>query len=173
MKVVLVMAMTADGRISRNPLEPVDWTGREDKKAFVRITREAGVVIMGSRTFDTIQKPLEGRKNIVMTRDASRTSDHPDLVFTSRSPSKILETLEDEGRETAALIGGSVINTIFLQENLIHEIYITIVPRIFGMGLSMFNKEFDQRMTLVDLVRLDEDAVLLRYAVKPQVSFSS
>lgn len=173
MKVVLVMAMTADGRIGRNPLEPVDWTGREDKKAFVRITREAGVVIMGSRTFDTIKQPLEGRKNIVMTRDPARTSEHPDLVFTSRSPSKILETLEDEGRETAALIGGPVINTVFLQENLIDEIYVTIVPRLFGMGLSMFNKEFDQTMTLADLVRLDEDAVLLRYAVKPRVSFPS
>jgi dihydrofolate reductase len=167
------MAMTADGKISRNPLEPVDWTGREDKKAFVRITRDAGVVIMGSRTFDTIGRPLPGRKNIVMTRDATRTSDHPDLVFTSRSPSKIIESLEQDGLEEAALIGGSVINTLFLQENLIHEIYVTIVPRLFGRGLSMFNKEFDRKMTLVDLARLDEDAVLLRYAVNPEVSFPS
>ena len=173
MKVVLVMAMTADGKISRNPLEPVDWTGREDKKAFVRITREAGVVIMGSRTFDTIGRPLPGRRNIVMTRDDTRTSEDPDLVFTSRAPSKIIETLEKEGTNEAALIGGSVVNTLFLQENLIDEIYVTIVPRLFGRGLSMFNRELDRKMTLVDLARLDEDAVLLRYVVKPQVSFSS
>lgn len=173
MKVVLVMAMTADGKISRNPLEPVDWTGREDKKAFVRITRDAGVVIMGARTFETIQRPLPGRKNIVMTRDTTRTSDHPDLVFTSRSPAKILESLEKEGADTAALIGGAVINTLFLQEDLIDEIYVTLVPRLFGKGLAMFNREFDRKMTLVDLVRLDEDAVLLHYAVKPRVSFPS
>ena len=173
MKVVLVMAMTADGKISRNPLEPVDWTGREDKKAFVRITRDAGVVIMGACTFDTIGRPLPGRKNIVMTRDTARSSDSPDLVFTDRAPSKILETLENEETDTAALIGGSVVNTLFLKESLIDEIYVTVVPRLFGRGLSMFNEEFDRKMALVDLVRLDEDAVLLRYAVKPQVSFPS
>lgn len=173
MKVVLVMAMTVDGNISRKPLEPVDWTGKEDKKLFVRITSDAGVVIMGSRTFDTIRRPLPGRKNIVMTRDTTRVSDHPDLVFTDRSPAKILETLENEGRDTAALIGGAVINTLFLQENLIDEMYVTVAPRLFGQGLSMFNEEFDKKIKLLDLVKLDEEAVLLKYAVKPQVPFPS
>ncbi|MCF8045821.1 MAG: dihydrofolate reductase family protein [Desulfarculaceae bacterium] len=173
MKVVLVMAMTVDGKISRNPLEPVDWTGREDKKAFVRITRDAGVVIMGARTFDTIRRPLPDRKNIVLTRDTTRTSDHPELIFTDQSPSKILEALEEERIDTAALIGGAVVNTLFLRENLIDEIYVTVAPRLFGQGLSMFNEAFDKKVTLVDLVRLDEEAVLLKYAVKPQISFPS
>lgn len=173
MKVVLVMAMTVDGRISRNPLEPVDWTGREDKKAFVRITRDAGVVIMGSRTFDTIGRPLPGRKNIVMTRDTTRTSDHPDLVFTSRSPSRIIENLEKDGMDEAALIGGAVINTLFLRENLIDEICVTIAPRLFGQGLSMFNETVDKKAALVDVVKLDEDAVLLKYAVEPRNPFPS
>ncbi|MBF0204054.1 MAG: dihydrofolate reductase, partial [Desulfamplus sp.] len=72
MKVILVMAMTLDGKIARHSMEPVDWTGKADKKKFVEITKKAGAVIMGSTTFDTIGKRLPNRKNIVMTRNASR-----------------------------------------------------------------------------------------------------
>ncbi len=72
MKVILIMAMTLDGKIARHSLEPVDWTGKADKRKFVEITKQAGAVIMGSATFDTIGKVLKGRKNIVMTRNPSR-----------------------------------------------------------------------------------------------------
>ena len=82
MEVILVMAMTLDGKIARDSLEPVDWTGKADKQYFVQVTRKAGVVIMGSRTFDTIGKPLPGRKNIVMTRNKDRKSQAKNLVFT-------------------------------------------------------------------------------------------
>lgn len=172
-KVILVMAMTVDGKIGRNPLEPVDWTGREDKKEFVRITRDSGVMIMGARTFDTIKRPLPGRKNIVMTRDEKRISDSPDLIFTRDSPGRIIESLETEGFQTAAVIGGEIINTLFLKENLIDEIYLTLAPRLFGKGLSMFNESFDVRVTLMDIVKLDQSAVLLKYAVKSWIPFSS
>ena len=61
MKVTMVMAMTLDGKIARDASHPADWTGTEDKKKFVEITRRAGAMIMGSRTFDTIGRLLPGR----------------------------------------------------------------------------------------------------------------
>ena len=56
MKVVLLMATTVDGIIAKDVDEFIDWTGKEDKKYFVKITKEAGVVIMGSTTYKTIGK---------------------------------------------------------------------------------------------------------------------
>ncbi len=62
MEVILLMAMTLDGKIARTRSELVNWTGKKDKQYFVKVTRNAGVVIMGSKTFDTIGYPLPGRK---------------------------------------------------------------------------------------------------------------
>jgi len=166
MKVILVMAVTADGMIARNSMQLVDWTGKADKKYFIHITREAGAMIMGSKTFDTIGKILPGRKNIVMTRDKTRISQDRGLIFTDQSPGEIVKDLQAEGFESAALIGGSVVNTLFMKENLINEIHVTIVPRLFGKGLSLFNKSLDARLELLDVREIDNSHVLLKYLVK-------
>lgn len=62
MKVTLLMAMTLDGKIGKSHDHFPDWTGKADKTLFVRLTKKAGVIIMGSKTFDTIGRPLPNRK---------------------------------------------------------------------------------------------------------------
>jgi dihydrofolate reductase len=62
MKVTLIMAMTADGKIARHNRHFPNWTGRADKRMFKQLTTQAGVVIMGSGTFATIGKD---RKSVV------------------------------------------------------------------------------------------------------------
>jgi dihydrofolate reductase len=166
MQVILLMAMTVDGKIARNQSELVDWTGRQDKRYFVQITRSAGVVVMGSRTFDTIGHRLPGRKNIVMTRDKTRKSDDPDLVFTDRSPGQIVADLKQEGFSRVALIGGSVINSVFAKENLITQIHITLVPAVFGQGLSLFNTDLDLSLEYESSKEIDTGHLLLIYRVK-------
>ncbi len=171
MKVILLMAVTADGMIARNSMELIDWTGKADKKYFIHITREAGAMIMGSKTFDTIGKVLPGRKNIVMTRDKTtrdkiRTSQTSDLIFTSQTPKEVLSDLKSQGFESVALIGGSTVNTLFMKENLIDEIHVTIVPRLFGKGLSLFNETLDTLLELMDIEKIDQGHILVKYRVK-------
>jgi dihydrofolate reductase len=165
MKIFLLMAMTADGMIARDSSQLVDWTGKADKKYFVEISRKAGVMIMGSNTFDTIGKVLPGRKNIVMTRNQTKKSNNENLIFTSQSPNEIITDLQAQGFESVALIGGSIINTLFLNENLVDEVHLTMVPRLFGKGLALFNKPLDKQLALMDVNKLGEDSVLLRYKV--------
>jgi len=166
MKVILLMAITADGIIARDSKDLVDWTGAADKKYFVQVTKEAGVMIMGSKTFDTIGKVLPGRRNIVITRDEKRNSKNRDLIFTSQTPTKIVRDLETEGFTSAALIGGAIVNTLFMKENLIDEIHITIVPTFFGKGLSLFRESMDIQMELLDVIKLNSSHVLMKYKVK-------
>ncbi len=165
-KVILLMAVTADGLIARDANHAVDWTGKEDKKYFVHITKKAGVMIMGSKTFDMIGSALPERKNIVMTRDKTKKSHNKDLIFTDAPPDLILEELDSQGFQSAVLIGGSIVNTLFLQKNLIDEIHVTIVPRLFGQGLSLFDKSFDTRLELINIEDLANGHVLLKYQVK-------
>jgi len=165
MKVILVMALAVDGKIARDSHHPVNWTGQEDKKWFVRLTKNAGVVIMGSKTFDMIGKVLPDRKNIVMTRNKKRKSITEHLVFTDKNPDILLKDLEHEGFTTVAVIGGTIINSLFVKHNLIDEIYLTVIPRLFGKGLSLFGTEMEIRLELLEYNIIETDVILLRYAV--------
>ncbi|MDD9303177.1 MAG: dihydrofolate reductase [Desulfobacter sp.] len=165
MDVILLMATTLDGKIARDSNQLVDWTGKADKSYFVEITRATGVMIMGSKTYDTIGRPLPNRLNIVMTRDKTRTSQEDNLVFTDQAPAQILKDLEARGYERVALIGGSLVNTLFATENLITEVHLTMVPRVFGTGLSLFSQEMDMRLLLDQTREIDKGHVLMIYKV--------
>lgn len=167
MKVILVMAISADGYITKHEAGLVDWTSKEDKKHFSKITKETGGVIYGRNTFATFNKPLPERLNIVMTREPEKYESIPDLLeFTNQSPEVILETLEQRGFDQIALGGGSAVNKMFLDKNLIDEIYLTIEPKIFGSGKRLFdtvNKEVT--LELIDNSLLNDNTLLLHYKV--------
>ena len=165
MNVILLMVMTMDGKIARSSMELVDWAGKEDKKYFVQITKNAGAMIMGSKTFDTFGYPLPDRKNIVMTHNKKRKSLDDNLIFTDNSPQKILKDLEKEGFKNVALIGGSVINSLFARENLINEIHVTVAPILFGKGLSMFDTTLNLKLEFMETREIDKGYVLLKYRV--------
>ncbi|WDP91345.1 MAG: dihydrofolate reductase [Desulfobacter sp.] len=165
MDVILLMATTLDGMIARDSNQLVDWTGKADKKYFVQVTREAGAMIMGSKTYDTIGFPLPGRLNIVMTRNKSRVSDDDNLVYTDQAPGEILRDLEQKGYERVTLIGGALVNSLFARENLITEVHLTLVPKLFGTGLSLFNRELDMDLELREYRELDKGHLLMIYDV--------
>lgn len=165
MKVTLMMAMTLDGKIGKSPDHFSDWTGREDKKLFAACSKKAGVVIMGSKTFDTIGAPLPDRKNIVMTRDKQRTSVWDNLVYTSAEPAAILDGLAKEGYSQVILAGGALVNSLFAEAGLIDEIIVTIAPKVFGYGLSLFSQEIALELELEEVQTIGHGLVYLRYRV--------
>ncbi|PIE62879.1 MAG: dihydrofolate reductase [Desulfobacter postgatei] len=172
MEVILLMASTVDGKIAKNSDQFVDWSGKADKKYFVELTHKAGVMIMGSKTYDTIGSVLPGRLNIVMSRDRSRQSDQDNLVFTDLSPARILEDLSLKGYTSAALIGGATINTLFAKANLITQVHLTLVPRLFGSGLSIFAPplHLDLSLSFESSRDMGNGHILLIYHVKQKTS---
>jgi len=165
MKVILLMAMTADGKIAKHADHFPDWTGTVDKQLFARLSREAGVVIMGSRTYDTIGTPLPGRLNVVMTRDPGRVSQREDLWYTGLSPDRVVAELADRGYEKAILAGGATVNTLFARSGCIQEAVITVSPRFFGDGMSLFSGAVDLSLELRESTRIDAQLVMLTYGV--------
>ncbi len=165
MKVILLMAVTADGMIARDSSQLVDWSGKADKQYFVDITKKSGAMIMGSKTFDTIGRALPGRLSIVMTRDKKRVSHDSNLIFTGQLPKQLLDDLAARGCSSVALIGGAMINSLFMNANLVDEVHLTVVPRFFGQGLSLFTHPLDVPLELVDISKIGRAHVLLRYRI--------
>lgn len=164
MKTFIIAALTADGFIGRDSGHTADWTGGEDKKVFVRLTKEAGVMVMGSRTLATIGRALPGRRTIVYTRNSAGI--HPEGVETTdESPAVLLKRLEEEGTHAVAICGGTSIYDLFLRAGLVDELYLTITPHLFGRGLPLFTDVLDVSLHLLESDTLADGSILLHYAI--------
>lgn len=164
-KVTLLMALTADGLIGRDDTHLTDWTAAEDKKLFKSFTQKAGVVIMGAKTFETLDQPLPGRKVVILTRKKDRKTSWDNVVFTGLPPDKLLKSLEDDGYEHVVVSGGATINALFAKQGLIDEVILTYSPIIFGSGVPLFNGDVSMDLTLVKVSRMGEDLIYAHYAV--------
>lgn len=162
--VTLIMAITVDGKIAKDSQQFANWTSREDKKLFVEISKHHGVIMMGENTFNTFPAPLKNRLNVVFSRQ-----DNPPVQegvkWVSGDPKIVLDELQSLGYSSALLGGGSFLNTLFLKEKLISEIILTVEPKIFGQGLSLFNEDFDINLELQEMKKLNDNTIMLRYKI--------
>lgn len=169
MKITIIMAQTLDGKIGKDSSHIADWTPTEDKKSFATETKKLGVIIMGSTTFDTIKRPLPGRLNLILTSrpEAYKEYEQPGLLeFFKGTPAEVVELLESRGHQTAALGGGAKTNAAFLKAGLVDEILLTIVPIIFGQGISISEgQEIDAKLELIEETKLTDNLIQLRYKV--------
>lgn len=162
------MAITLDGKIAKSPDHAATWTSKADKKVFVEETKKAGVIVMGETTYQTIGKPLPGRLNVIMSLLPEKNKNIPGILeFTNTPPKELLAKLESRGFSSVIIGGGATINGLFLKENLIDEIWLTIEPKIFGEGLSLFKgAEVDLDLELIEVKNLDKNVIQVRYEVR-------
>ncbi len=167
MKVSIIVSITADGFIAQNKEQSsLQWTSKEDTKFFVEYTKKVGVLIMGSTTFETINRPLPNRKIIVLTRSKKYDQFSPDqVVAEGREIKEIIKELEASGQQEVAITGGASIYTQFMKEKLVDELYLTIEPIVFGSGIKLFNEALDQKLELVEMIDLSGQTKVLHYKI--------
>lgn len=165
MKVIIIAAITADGFIAKDSHHPADWTSSADKKIFVKLTKELGIMVMGSNTFRTIGRALPGRRTIVYTNDTALTA-REDIETTVEAPATLINRLRDSGAVGVAICGGASIYTQFMEAGVVDELYLTVEPVLFGDGLPLFSKTINRQLSLYQVNHLSDDVVQLHYLVK-------
>ena len=165
MKIILIAAISADGKIAQSANQSsLDWTSKEDTAFFVAKTKEAGVVVMGRRTFETFGKPLKGRRLIVLGAVDPGFS-LGGVEFVDTSVQDLVARLNQEGVTQLVVGGGSSVYSQFLQAGLVTDVYLTIEPILFGSGIPLA-QGFDRiQMSLIEVTKLNEQTVLLYYQV--------
>ncbi len=98
-RLCLVVAVARNGVIGRDNQLP--WRLPDDLKYFKQVTL-GHPVIMGRRTYESIGKPLPGRKNIVITRDRGFEAPGCAVVHSLDEARKAAE-----GADEACVIGGT------------------------------------------------------------------
>ncbi len=106
MKIIIISAVAKNGVIGRSNGE-MPWHSKEEFKHF-KNTTFGFPVIMGRKTFDALGKPLQGRLNIILTKDDESNYLFEDVkVF--HSLNEAYSYCENEGNEKVFVIGGGQI----------------------------------------------------------------
>lgn len=162
--VTMIMAMSLDGVIAKDSHHFANWTSPEDKKLFVEVSNQHGLIIMGRNTFNTFKAPLKDRLNVVFSRQ-TKLEPIDGVKWVSGDPKEVLKDLKEMGYTSALLGGGTKLNSLFLQHQLISEIIVTIEPKLFGKGLTLFDAELDLNLELLEMGQINKNSIKLRYRV--------
>ncbi len=164
------MAMTVNGKIAGVD-DDTSWTSKEDWDGFHAMCRKTGNTIIGRRTYDMVKK--EGTQlgdvlTVVLTHDAALLSQKsPNTVFTDKPLNDVIVMLKEKGFKEVLIAGGGILNSAFLKEGLIDEVYIDIEPTIFGRGIPLFaDGDFAPRLKLLEVKTLtNRQTIQLHYKV--------
>ena len=169
----LIAAISLDGFIAQQLNQPsTAWTCQEDKKFFHKKTKQAGTIVLGKTTFETIGFPLPNRLNIVYTSSSAETlakkynfstsqASADNFRTTALQPAALVEQLAKEGKKQLAVCGGSSIYTQFMQAGLVNKLFLTVEPVVFGQGIKLFNQPINQKLLLVSSKKLNQQGSLL------------
>lgn len=170
----MVMVSTVNGRITKEGEPHVSsWTSHEDKEYFASLMRENHLMVMGSQSYESAKTHLkleEGKLRVVLTREPDRYRQDRvpgQLEFTNEPPKQLVERLVRQGFRQMLLLGGGVTNALFLKENLVDELDLTLEPKIFGLGKSLVaGGELVTNLQLRSIKKLNKKGtLLLKYKV--------
>ncbi len=126
MIVSLIVAVSENGVIGAQGDLP--WRLSDDLRRFKALTM-GHHLLLGRRTFESIQRPLPGRRVIVLTRNPSyQASDSPIEYIVVHSLDEALELAREAGEEELFIGGGAAIFALALP--LTDRIYWTRVHAI-------------------------------------------
>lgn len=182
MKITMVAVVSTNGKLTRGDDSDIHkWTSDEDKEFFSSQIAQNNLIVMGSKTYDAAKSgiKLNSRKlRIVLTRSPEKYADEQvagQLEFSSDRLKILVRRLEKKGYQQMLLAGGGEINSLFLNEGLVDEIYLTIEPVVFGKGKPLFaDGDFNADLRLISSKKLNKNGtLLLQYAVINHTSTST
>ncbi|HEY2004694.1 MAG TPA: dihydrofolate reductase family protein [Candidatus Saccharimonadia bacterium] len=176
MKTIILAALTADGLIGQDSSHlSTTWTTKSDKELFMHLAKESRCLIMGMNTFLTtarkapsvFTKSIPGRRLIVYTRHPEKAEGYPEVETTGESPRELVKRLEAEGVEKALVTGGAQVYRMFMLDDLVDELYLSIQPILFGTGVHLLDSPLSVPLELIDTqIEPADSTAILHYRIK-------
>lgn len=169
-KVILYIAMSLDGYIAKNNndmsfLSIVQKDG-EDYGYNVFI-KEIDTVIMGRKTYDWVMTqvkefPHADIDSYIITRAPAHAKGKISF-YTGNLKELILELKQNTGKNIF-IDGGAEIVNLLMQDNLIDEYIISIIPILLGDGVRLFNRSImEQNLELISSKQYETGLIQLHY----------
>jgi dihydrofolate reductase len=172
MKTILIFVSSLDGKVTKWGEPNVrSWSSHQDQDYYKKVWNESRLIVMGSSTFnaDTF-KPSPGHQIIIMTNhlDRYKSFEVPgQMEFTNETPVELNSRFTLRGHQQMLVVGGPHVATSFLKEQLIDELWLTIEPKIFGMGENFAtDAKLDINLRLIQSEKVNDQGTLItKYAI--------
>ena len=172
MKTILIFVSSLDGKITKWGEPNVRlWSSHQDQDYYKKVWNESRLIVMGSATFnaDTFN-PSPGHLIIVMTSHPEKYKNLEvpgQIEFTNETPVALSSRFSISGHQQMLVVGGPHVATSFLKEQLIDELWLTIEPKIFGMGQNFATDvQLDINLRLIQSEKVNDQGTLItKYAV--------
>lgn len=167
-KVICYIATSLDGYVARED-HALDWLPQEgeDVYGYDEFLQSIDTVVMGHSTYKEILSfdvdyPYEDQENYVFTRTNKQNDEH--AQFVKESPKEFIENLKKKPGKDIWLVGGGTLFTQFLEEDLVDELILFIMPTSIGSGIPLFQKTpHDKKWELLHCQGYPDGGVKLHY----------
>ena len=170
----MFIASSLDGFIARED-GSIDWLFTDDDYGYQEFYESVDAVIMGRKTFEKGLElggginPTRDKKNYVFSRNQQSLGGmekDDEVEFVGKDVRKFVEKLVDSSGKDIWLVGGSEIISILLKADLLHDIILSIHPKILGKGIPLFkNTEKEMIRKMVNSKAFDSGLVQLHYTI--------
>jgi len=168
MQVAAFIAISLDGFIAR-PDGGLDWLDpfHDEEHGYGAFFAGVDAVVIGRGTYDTVLGfpawPYGEKRVIVCTHRPGR-SVHGEELWAG-PPRALADRLEGEGVRRIYVDGGALIRG-FLQERLVDELTINVIPLVLGSGRPLFTSGLPEvSLQLLESRSFPSGKVQLRYRV--------
>lgn len=137
MKISIIVAISLDYRIT-DINGSTSWTSKEDQDHLKYLIKQSDILIMGRKTYDVFKDKIQlsySKQRIVLSREIKHSLDFKSLKFTRQKPQEIIESLDSQ--KNVLILGGNQIYDLFLRDDLVDNIYLTIEPVKLNTGLQI------------------------------------
>ena len=167
MKTILIFVSTLDGKVTRWGQPHVDsWSSHQDQDYYKKVWNESGLIVMGSGTYKTEAfNPPPGHLLVVMTKNPGKYKNAQvpgQIEFTNESPIELTTRFKSKGHLQLLVVGGPHVATSFLKEQLIDELWLTLEPKIFGVGSNfVIDTKLDIDLSLIHFEKVNDQGTLI------------
>lgn len=177
-KVILYIATSLDGYIA-TPDGGIGWLMEFDSEAEDYGCQEffdrLGALVIGGKTYRQVlgfeEWPYSGVITYVITRQENVELPDESVVPYSGEMAALVDHLRQTIEKDIWLVGGGELNAIFLQEGLIDEYIISVMPLLLGDGIPLVHGiEKLTNLTLTNSKVYPNGVVQLQYTNRKQVA---
>jgi dihydrofolate reductase len=147
-KVTLGLAVTLDGFIE-GPNGEYDWCFTDQDYGMSEFFNNVDAIFMGRKSWDLVASqaagnaggseanPYKGMTTYVFSNTLKKT-DREDVVIVSGDIIKEIKRLVAQPGKNIWLFGGAELTTLFINEDLVDELWLSIHPLLLGSGKPLF-----------------------------------
>jgi dihydrofolate reductase len=174
--VTLYIAASLDSFIARQDGK-VDWLDYpeyqlpDEDYGYTEFYQTIDTTLMGNKTYEimlgfNVPFPYPDKTNFVFTRSIDKQNNEF-VKFVTGDIIKFVRQLKNKPGKGIWLIGGGQINSLLLDNDLVDQIILTVIPITIGQGIPLFNANSKEtKFVLAGNTSYDSGLVQLTYKKK-------